>query len=309
VADDTSRTGAGQGLPYVPLPAGLRDPRRQARAVFDGIAEHYDAARPGYPAEAIGDLVERCDIGPASHVLEVGCGTGQATRDLARTGAAIHCVERGADLAKLARRNLAAAANVSITTTTFEALAEAPGQYDAIVSATAFHWIDPRVSFAKAFRLLRPGGSLGLLTNAHGAGGTHAQQPLADAIRDLHRRFAPEVGSWTFPSADDLRARSEAGGDIAQVWARLERKLADPPSVSGLFDPPVVSVYPWLATYDRPGYLAMLATHSSYALLEPGRRRRLLDGIGDLIDQQLGGTVTKQYVTVLATAKRRSSRH
>lgn len=307
VADDTATAAAGQEPPYVPLPAGLRDPRQDARAVFDDIAELYDAARPGYPAAAIRDLVERCAIGPASQVLEVGCGTGQATRDLARTGATIHCVERGAGLAALARRNLAAAANVRVTTTTFEDAAEAPEGYDAIVSATAFHWIDPSVSFAKAFRLLRPGGSLGLLTNAHGAGGTHTRPPLAAAIRDLHRRFAPDLASWTFPSSDDLRQRCAAGGDIAEVWARVERKLADPPPVSDLFDPPVVSACSWLATYDRPGYLAMLASQSSYALMEPGRRRRLLDGIGELIDEQLDGTVTKQYVTILATATSRTA--
>ena len=85
---------------------------------------------------------------------------------------------------------------------------------------------------------------------------------------------------------------------------RVERKLADPPPVSQLFDPPLVSTYPWLATYDRQGYLAMLASQSSYALMEPGRREPLLRGIGALIDDFLGGTITKQYVTILAVARR-----
>ncbi len=293
-------------LAYVPLPRGLSDPRQEARTVFDTLAGLYDQARPGYPPDAITDLTARCHLGPTSSVLEVGCGTGQATADLARSGASIHCLEPGAALARIARRNLSAAPNVRITTTTLEDAADEPGAYDAIVSATAFHWIDPNVSFAKASGLLRPGGWLALMTNAHAVGGTHAHEPIGGAIRDLHRQLAPEIGSWTFPSLADLRRRAEAGGDIAAVWSRIERKLAEPPPVSQLFDPPEVSTYPWLATYDRQSYLSMLASQSSYALMEPGRREVLLRGIGALVDEHLGGTITKQYVTITALAQRRA---
>lgn len=60
-----------------------------------------------------------------------------------------------------------------------------------------------------------------------------------------------------------------------------------------------------MATYDRESYLDMLASQSSYALMEPGQRAVVLEGIGSLVDDLLGGWVTKQYVTVLATAQRR----
>jgi hypothetical protein len=49
----------------------------------------------------------------------------------------------------------------------------------------------------------------------------------------------------------------------------------------------------------------MLASQSSYALMEPSRREELVDAIGGLIDNQLGGTVNKEYFTVLAVAGRR----
>jgi SAM-dependent methyltransferase len=287
------------------FPRDLINPREEARAVFDRIAVLYDAARPGYPPEVLAELQACCNLGPASQVLEIGCGSGQATRLLTASGAAIQGLEPGPALADLARKNLAGSPNVRIVTTTFEAADEKPGAYDLIVSATAFHWTDPDVSFAKAATLLRPGGSLALLTNAHGSTGTHTDERVAQPIRDLHRRFAPEVGSWTFPTHEDVRARAEAGGDIAAVWSRVERKLAEPPSVTDLFEPPLVSTYPWMASYDRPGYLAMLASQSSYALMNPTRREQLLEAVGRVIDERLGGTVTKEYITVLAIARRR----
>ena len=66
-----------------------------------------------------------------------------------------------------------------------------------------------------------------------------------------------------------------------------------------------MGVYPWLATYDRQGYLEMLHSQSSYALMEPAKREELLGQLGELIDVRLLGTVTKQYITVLAVARRR----
>ncbi len=236
-------------------------------------------------------------------MLEIGGGTGQATRDLAQTGAVIDCLEPGGALAAIARQNLERFANVHVRTGTFEHLQNARGSYDVIVSATAFHWIDPALSFAKASYLLHRGGWLALLTNAHAAGGT--QRRIAEAVRDLHMKLAPEVGDWSFLTSGEISRRARAGGDIAAVWSRVERKLGEPPTVSELFEPPAVSTYPWIASYTRAGYLEMLASQSTYALLDPALREQLLESIGRLVDDQLGGRVTKQYVTILATAKTR----
>lgn len=292
--------GSVEPAPYFPLPGGLADARGTARAVFDRVAGLYDAGRPGYPSDAIADLGARCALRSGSRVLEVGCGTGQATRALAGIGCAVRALELGAQLARLAAENLASFPDVEIVTTAFEDAVESPGSYDAVVSATAFHWIDPSLAFPKAATLLRPGGSLALLTNAHVAGGT--QNAIAGEVQAVHRRVAPDVGTCTFPSVDDLRRWASADGDIAAVWSRVERKMAEPPPVDHLFAPPVVSCYPWIADYDRDGYLTMLSTQSTYALMDPARREELLGAIGSVIDDRLGGTITKQYVCILVTA-------
>lgn len=311
MAEDSGEVARSEATPtpYIPLPTDLVDPRRQAGAVFDTIASLYDGARPGYPPEVFVELAAQCGVGPDKRVLEIGCGSGQATRDLARSGAEICCVEPGPSLADLARENLGAWPNVTVHTTSFEAADLQPHSFDTIFSATAFHWVDPRVSFAKAAKLLGVDGCLALLTSLHGAAGTHNDKRIAEPIRELQRRLAPEVGDWRYSSAADMRRRSETGGDIAAVWARIERKLGEPPSVEHLFTSPMIFTYPWLATYDRDGFQAMLATQSSYALMARHRRDRLLQAIGQLIDDRLGGVVTKQYVSVLAVAKVRPASH
>ena len=68
----------------------------------------YDEVRPGYPEELFDDVVSLSGIPAGGRILEIGCGTGQATVPFARRGYRILCVELGENLAAVARRNLEA---------------------------------------------------------------------------------------------------------------------------------------------------------------------------------------------------------
>src|SRR5437879_9154174 len=90
------------------------------RETFDQAAELYDRARPGYPAAVFSDLAELACIGPGCRVLEIGCGTGQATVPLGERGGEIVCVELGANLAAVARRRLERFPSVRVEVAAFE---------------------------------------------------------------------------------------------------------------------------------------------------------------------------------------------
>jgi SAM-dependent methyltransferase len=294
-----------QVSPYIPL-AGLDGEdapsvRESARTVFDGIADAYDRVRPGYPEALFADLRANA-LKPGMAVLEVGCGTGQATRQLAEVAREVWCVELGAALAQRARQNLADLGHVGVLIGSFEEIELPVDPFDLVFSATAFHWVDPSVGFKRVASILKPGGSIALATNAHVAGGTQAE--ILDDVAALQEEIYPEIGPWRFPSSSDVVTSALAGGDIAHVWARIERSFQEPPDVRALFEPPLVRTYEWTATYTTETYLDMLATQSSYIRLDIDRRSRLFDGIAQLIESRLDGAVTKRCLAILAVSTR-----
>ena len=121
-------------------------------------------------------------------------------------GYEITCVELGEHLASLARENLGHYPNVTIEVGSFGDADFGSQVFDLVFSATAFHWVDPEIGYAKAARVLEPGGHLALVTDAHVAGGT--QDLIADTVQDIHRSIAPEVGPWQFATVSEGRGAS-----------------------------------------------------------------------------------------------------
>src|ERR1700722_10695770 len=156
--------------------------REDLRGLFDGIAGRYNASRPGYPAEIVDAVCASAGISRGAEVLEIGCGTGQLTRQLAGRGFNLTAIDIGAAMIEAARTSVADPL-VRFEVCSFEEFAGG-AQFDLIVAATAFHWVDPGIGLAKAARLLRHGGWLALLTTEE----TYPE-PLRSQLRELWMRY------------------------------------------------------------------------------------------------------------------------
>src|SRR6266436_9468191 len=131
--------------------------------VFDEIAAEYDRRRPAYPDELIDQACQVAGIGSGDQVLEVGCGSGQLTRALLARGLHVTALEPGQSLIALARQNLDGAGAVEFVNAQFEDALLPREQFQAVFSASAFHWIDPKVSWQQTADVLVPGGTLALV--------------------------------------------------------------------------------------------------------------------------------------------------
>jgi SAM-dependent methyltransferase len=251
------------------------------RGIFDEAPELYDRARPSYPQQLFDDLAGLTAIGPESRVLEIGCGTGQATVPLAALGCHVVAVEIGPHLADVARAKLARFPTVHIVKSAFEDW-EPDGAYDVVFAATAFHWLDPAVRMAKSADVLRPGGALATVATHHVAGGT--VEFFADAQK-CYERFDP---------ATPPGLRLEPADSVE----RDEREVVE----SGRFGQTAFERYEWDQRYTTAEYIDVLLTYSGHRALPPSPQRALLDCIANLIDHRYGGAIVKRYMNELRVA-------
>jgi trans-aconitate methyltransferase len=124
-------------------------PNDLLRTTFDQVPELYDRARPNYLPQLFDDLVSLAQLPQKARLVEIGCGTGQATLPLAQRGYAITCVELGKQLAAVAQRKLANFTSVEVINANFESWQPERAEFDAIVAFTAFHWIAPDLRYER----------------------------------------------------------------------------------------------------------------------------------------------------------------
>lgn len=246
----------------------------EQRFVFDEVAELYDRTRPRYPDALIDDLVSHSRVPAEGRILEIGCGTGQLTASLAARGFRITCLEPGASMAALARQRLARFPEVEVQSLTFEAWPLAAGAFDLVVSAQAFHWVDPAVRFAKSGDSLRPGGSLAVIGNVP----VEEASPARSEIDAAYETHAPGLAANRMPAcwyAENalIRGLFDASGRFAEV-AAFRR--------------------PWAESYSAERYLDLMRTHSPHRLLPEAQRESLLSAVGEAIARH-GGSFEVRY--------------
>jgi len=254
---------------------------RRRRAPFDRVAELYDRARPTYPPALIDDLASM--IPTKGRVLEIGPGTGQATLPLAERGFAIVAVELGAALAEIARRNVAEYPRVAVITADFEEWEPEHAGFDAIVSFTAFHWIDSDLKYEKSARLLRPGGLLAVVENEHVV--VEGGDPFWVEVQADYDAVVPSPDNRPPPPTEEV-------GDLR---AQIEE--------SGFFRDAEVRRYCWDVTYSADGWIDVLRTYSPNIERDASTTERLLDRIHVRIESRPGGRVTKHYLATLNLAR------
>ncbi|WP_238007414.1 class I SAM-dependent methyltransferase [Dactylosporangium sp. AC04546] len=249
---------------------------RQVAESFGVDAERYDRTRPAYPDELITKLV-------ATEVLDVGCGTGTAARQLRRAGCAVLGVEPDERMAAFARRT-----GVDVEVATFEDWAPAGRTFDAVVAGTAWHWIDPAVGAEKAAAVLRPGGRFAAFWHSF-----QAPAAVADAFAEAFRAAVPDAPF-------DPRGAAAQGPD---PYRPILDRTAEGLRATGAFGEPEEWRFAWERTYTRDEWLDQLPTSGALTRLPAEALTGILAAAGTAIDA-MGGAFTLPYTTIAVTATR-----
>jgi len=250
---------------------------RERAGSFGQDARQYDRARPGYPSALVDFLLAN----RPRAVLDVGCGTGIATRIFSNRGLTVVGVEPDERMAAVARGH-----GVNVEPGTFEEWDPAGRLFDLLISATAWHWVDPAVGAAKAAAVLAPAGRIGLFWN-------HGLPPpeLKQRWDDVYARHAPGLEKSS-------ALLTSALGPFEVVAASLR--------ATGAFIDVQLKTFVHDSEYTTQAWLDQLPTHSDHRRLEPDRLRALLDAVGEQIDQ-VGGSFVMRYESVLVTGSTRNT--
>jgi ubiquinone/menaquinone biosynthesis C-methylase UbiE len=246
--------------------------------LFDGVARLYDEARVGYPMELVHELVTRAGLDRDTPVLEVGCGTGQLTVDLAGRGLSVTAIDIGPAMAAATREKVAGM-DVAVHATSFEDFTGPDRGFGAVVSATAFHWIDPEVAWTKSARLLRPGGWLAILGTAE-----RYDDPLGGDLREQWIRYSDDGGAWA---------------------SAPQPTLVDRIASSGHFDDAIASTHRERRTMPADAVMAVEQTRATILDYDDQTRERFLADLSELLAGRSDVSLTQETTLTMAQVRAR----
>ena len=154
------------------------------------------------------DLLNMLAPQTGERILDVGCGTGQLTAEIAKSGAEVVGIDQSPEMITSARKNFPALQFevADIAMTAFD------NEFDAVFSNAALHWVRNQESAITAMaRALRPGGRLVFEMGGRG----NIQQIWNAAIQALAAMGVqnPEkLSPWFYPSIGEYAPMLESHG-------------------------------------------------------------------------------------------------
>lgn len=250
------------------------------RLSFDAAVAVYDEIRPTYPAEVFSTLFAL--LPPRPNVVEVGPGTGQATKDLLARGAVVHAIEISPMMAAKLRSNLPSEC-LHVSVGDFEEIDLAAQRADAVFSATAYHWICPKAQLDRPAAILRPGGIV--------------------AIVDLIQVDSSDDRGF-FASAQPIYERYGQGhsGPPAPARADVEPAIRGALTEDQRFGAVVMRRYDWNQTYSASDYRKVMLSYSATQMMDDADRVGLLEDMESFVNERFDGYVIRPLVVTITTA-------
>jgi ubiquinone/menaquinone biosynthesis C-methylase UbiE len=252
------------------------------KQAFDEIALLYNEVRPRYPDELFSTLIDTTCLNVDATLLEIGAGTGQATKPLAQKGFKIIAVELGSSLAEVATSELKDYTNVQVVNTSFEEANFLPKTFDLIYAATSFHWIDRAVKYTKAHRLLRDEKYLAVIDTNH-ISDEKGDKFFIDSQPIYERYNFLDNPKPKLPNKKELKA--------SEIDERLFKLIH-------------YQVFPIIITYTAKNFAKLLNTYSSHLKADKEIQQLFYQEIEDFINKKFNGKVDKHFAMSLTIAQK-----
>ncbi|MDJ1185594.1 class I SAM-dependent methyltransferase [Roseofilum casamattae] len=233
---------------------------------YSSVAQAYDRARPHYSQSLLQVALEWANLSPTSTILEVGCGPGTATVDLAQFGYPIVALEPSIDAGELARQNCQSYPHVTLINSTLEEWELGDREFDIVVAASSYHWISPQVREEKIISCFPGQGTLILLWNTP----PRPEADVYDILNSVYQKYDPSLATY-----DDLATHQQSLHEMGQSLL-VSGNFRDLRSQQVMCD----------RRYDIDTYLTLLTTLSQYIRLDSAKRNQILSALKLALQQK-----------------------
>jgi ubiquinone/menaquinone biosynthesis C-methylase UbiE len=260
---------------------------RDKRTHFDEIISNYDRVRPEYPPELFADVMKYA--GGGKKALEIGAGTGKATRPFLDAGFDVTAVDAGAGMAEFIREKFKDYKNFNVIHAAFEDAVLDENNYGLIYAASAIHWVDASIGCPKIFKLLKNGGIAAFFR--------HSTVPVESAalFNELNEVYKKYYGSYY--SHSDRPSIHNIGKPDGYFWTphEIKRGYGFEDMKEFGFEDISMKLYKQIRKFTADEYLDFEDTMADHRSLPEENRTALYAGIKNAILKD-GGSYTMEFV-------------
>lgn len=254
---------------------------------YSAVANAYNRVRPRYPQEIITRTIAIAQLHNSAKILEIGCGPAIATIPLAELGFSMISLEPNWEASKIAKLNCATYPQVQIINTSFEEWDLIENQFDAVLAATSWHWLDPAIAYRKSAAALKAAGHLILLWNTP----PQLDPATYQLVDSVYQALAPEI---------PLYARHEGRETHQADFLKFSESIINSGYFANVkYDHSIHNV-----TYSVEEYLLLLSTLSPYIALAEEKRTHLFANLQEILRHHRGDYLNLSFISAFHVARK-----
>ena len=256
----------------------------EKRVHFDEIVTNYDEIRPNYPDELFADLIEYAGKGTNKKALEIGAGTGKATRPILEAGYNVTAVEIGVNMAAFLSDKFKSYKDFNVIVSAFEDAEVEENAYDLIYAASSIHWVDAKIGCPKIKRLLKNDGTIALMRYNFSSEDDESLDAAYEKYFRTHYLSSQRYGKAEKRTHEDLR---NPAGFLARYGFNGLEEYGFKDIMLNFYDVEII--------YTADEYIKLYETMADHRDLPENNKTGLYTEIAKIINQN-GGKYKMDYI-------------
>lgn len=228
------------------------------RKVYDSIPEKFDKWRPQYCENLFSDIIKYSKLDERKAAVEIGPGTGQATKPFLETGCSYLAIELGEHLAKFTKNKFSSYSNFKIVNADFETYDFGEQKFDLVYSAATIQWIPEKIGFPKVFDILKSGGTLAMFMTRSEY--KSLNEDLYNKIQEVYKKYFNPETNYT-------------------------QKLIYSNVVNYGFIDYQYKTYPQTRVFNADDFVSYISTHADHITLQEPHKSNFYNGIREVIQK------------------------